>query len=101
MQKTPPYFDPVALRQKLTKFYHDAGNPADARPVILEQLKELIVVARDSARSNLESSGNGRACAAALSYFQDELIRIIYDYIIYSGVHKGKRFQNGYTVTNL
>ncbi len=82
MQKTPPYFDPVALRQKLTKFYHDAGNPADARPVILEQLKELIVVARDSARGNLESSGNGRACAAALSYFQDELIRIVYDYTV-------------------
>jgi len=82
MQKTPPYFDPVALRQKLTKFYHDAGNPADARPVVLEQFKELIVVARDSARSNLESSGNGRACAAALSYFQDELIRIIYDYTV-------------------
>ena len=25
---------------------------------------------------------NGRACAAALSYFQDELIRLIYDYSV-------------------
>ncbi|MCB1483628.1 MAG: [protein-PII] uridylyltransferase [Hyphomicrobiaceae bacterium] len=82
MQKTPPYFDPVALRHELTKIYHDAGNPADARPIVLDRLKQLVVVGRESARFNLEKSCNGRACAAALSYFQDELIRLIYDYTV-------------------
>ncbi|HMN36833.1 MAG TPA: [protein-PII] uridylyltransferase [Hyphomicrobium sp.] len=82
MQKAPPYFDPVALRQELTRIYHDAGDPADARPAVLDRLKEVVGVARQSARLRLEESGNGRACAAALSYFQDELIRLAYDYTV-------------------
>jgi [protein-PII] uridylyltransferase len=32
------------------------------------------------ARSGLEADGNGRRCAGALSTFQDELIRLIYDF---------------------
>ncbi len=60
--------------------FQKAGSPADARPAVLQRLKALVSVARDSAREGLERSCNGRACAAALSYFQDELIRLIYDY---------------------
>jgi [protein-PII] uridylyltransferase len=41
-----------------------------------------VKVGRDSARNALEVDGNGRRCAAGLSLFQDELIRLIYDYIV-------------------
>ncbi len=80
MHRTPPYFDPISLRHELTAMFQKAGSAADARPAVLQRLKTLVSVARDSAREGLERSCNGRACAAALSYFQDELIRLIYDY---------------------
>ena len=42
----------------------------------------LVADARGSARTALEIDGNGRKCAESLSYFQDELIRLIYDWTI-------------------
>jgi [protein-PII] uridylyltransferase len=80
MHRTPPYFDPNSLRRELTAMFQTAGGAAEARPLVLQRLKALVKDARDGAREGLERSCNGRACAAALSYFQDELIRLIYDY---------------------
>ena len=82
MHKAPPYFDPIALRIRLTALFHEAGGPAEARGAVVDALKELVKDARAAARENLERDGNGRACAAALSYFEDELIRLIYDYTV-------------------
>src|SRR6185437_3437743 len=45
-------------------------------------LKALVRTGRQSARNALEVDGNGRRCAAGLSLFQDELIRLIYDYTV-------------------
>lgn len=42
----------------------------------------MVADARSSARTALEIDGNGRRCAESLSYFQDELIRLIYDWTI-------------------
>ncbi len=42
----------------------------------------MVKNARQSARNALEVDGNGRRCAAGLSLFQDELIRLIYDYTV-------------------
>ena len=82
MTLTAPYFDPDTLRQELTHLFHLHGGHAEARPHVVGRLKEIVKVSRDSARSALERDGNGRACAAALSAFQDELTRLIYDYAI-------------------
>ncbi len=82
MTMTAPYFDPEVLREELTAFFHRHGGHAEARPHVVGRLKEIVKVSRDSARSALERDGNGRACAAALSAFQDELTRLIYDYTI-------------------
>ncbi|HUS40716.1 MAG TPA: [protein-PII] uridylyltransferase, partial [Pirellulales bacterium] len=75
-----PYFDPLALREELTAIFRDAGDAETARPVILSRLKTLVSEARDAAHTRLRHDGDGRACAFGLSQFQDELIRLIFDY---------------------
>jgi len=80
-----PYFDQQALRVELTGIFRAHGDNAEAaRPAVLERLKRLIKDAREAARRRLEIDGNGRRCAAGLSHFQDELIRLIY---VYTTVH--------------
>lgn len=76
---TAPYFDPAELRQELTALCQER-SAQDARPAIVDRLKMLVADARAGARAGLEQDGNGRRCAAGLSQFQDELIRLIFDY---------------------
>ncbi len=79
----PPYFDRLAARRELTGLFNESNaSPADARPKVLEALKALVKTAREAARAALDADGNGRRCAAGLSLFQDELIRLIYDYTV-------------------
>jgi [protein-PII] uridylyltransferase len=76
-----PCFDPRALRVELTALFHAADSVASAaRPAVIARLKDLVRVARTSARARLEADHNGRRCAAGLSQFQDELIKLIFDY---------------------
>ncbi|MGD9805698.1 MAG: [protein-PII] uridylyltransferase [Hyphomicrobiaceae bacterium] len=76
-----PYFDPTALRVELTGLFRAAGdNHVAARPQVLDRLKALLKDAREAARVTLEADGKGRKCAQGLSHFQDELIRLLYDY---------------------
>ena len=51
--------------------------PRKARGAMIERLKALVADARAAARRRLEADGNGRRCAAGLSHFQDELIRVL------------------------
>jgi [protein-PII] uridylyltransferase len=77
----PPYFDTKALRVELTAIFRKSGdNPETARPAVVERLKMLLRDAREAARAGLEIDGLGRRCASGLSQFEDELIRLIYDY---------------------
>ena len=80
MLTKPPFFDTIALRAELTAIYNAAGSAADARARVVERLKALMSAAREHARSTLDADANGRKCAAGLSHFQDELVRLIYDY---------------------
>ena len=82
MHPAPPYFDPKALRQELTAVFQGRGGPTEARTAIVERLKALVREAPQSARTALERDGNGRACAAGLSLFQDELVSLINDYTV-------------------
>jgi [protein-PII] uridylyltransferase len=78
----PPYFDGLTARRELTKHFNTSLSVADARAKVLDSLKTLVRTGRQSARNALEVDGNGRRCAAGLSLFQDELIRLIYDYTV-------------------
>ncbi len=82
MLKSPPFFDPSELRNALTALFNAAGSHGEARPQVVERLKTLVKEAREHARMALEADGNGRRCAAGLSQFQDELIRLVYDYTV-------------------
>ncbi len=77
-----PAFDPRGLRVELTALHHKHGNPQDARKDVVERLKALVKHARAEARAGLERDRNGRACAKGLADFQDELIRLIFDYTV-------------------
>ncbi len=80
--KTAPYFDPRELREELSAIFRAHGDALRARGTLIERLKALVASAREAARRGLEADGNGRRCAAGLSQFQDELIRVLYDYAV-------------------
>jgi [protein-PII] uridylyltransferase len=78
-----PYFDTHEVARELVS-YIDAqhGVAQAARPAVLERLKELLRSARAHAAQQLANDGNGRRCAEGLALFQDELIRLVFDYTI-------------------
>lgn len=83
IQQTAPYFDSRQLRAELTANFRASGDDAArARGVLIERLKTLVAEARDAARRGLEADQSGRRCASGLSHFQDELIRVLYDYTV-------------------
>ncbi len=82
IQRSAPYFDPRELREELSAAFRAHGDAAQARPTLILRLKALVAAAREAARKGLEADGNGRRCAAGLSTFQDELIRVLYDYTV-------------------
>ncbi len=75
-----PYFQAEELRHGLTAIFSAAPGAQDARPQVLDRLKRLVADARAAAEAGLNADGNGRRCAAGLCLFQDELIRLIFDY---------------------
>lgn len=77
-----PYFDPQIARQDLTRIATEANGVAEGRPAVIEYCKALMREARAMAEAQLNLDGNGRRCAEGLSLFQDELIRLIYDYTV-------------------
>jgi [protein-PII] uridylyltransferase len=77
----PPFFDPAATRDTLAEIWRRHGQSGPAlREELLSLLKRLLQDARNAAREGLETDGNGRRCARSLSIFQDELIRLIYEF---------------------
>jgi [protein-PII] uridylyltransferase len=78
-----PYFDAGAVARELAECIgRHGGSERAARPAILERLKELLKAARQGASLQLDSDGDGRRCAGGLSHFQDELIRLVYNYTV-------------------
>jgi [protein-PII] uridylyltransferase len=76
----PPYFDPTGLRQELTALFNNPPAGGDARTAVVDRLKQLVAAARKAAEAQLMRDGNGRGCAQGLSAFQDELVRLVFDY---------------------
>ncbi len=77
----PPYFDPAALREELTAYWQAGGPETELRAKILKRLKAIRAAGRLAAQKQLEATGDGRRCAQGLSLLQDELIRLIYDFV--------------------
>ena len=77
-----PYFDAGEAGRELAGLLEAHKGPLDARPAILDKLKQLLRTARAEAARQLAADGKGRRCAEGLSGFQDELIRLVYDYTV-------------------
>jgi [protein-PII] uridylyltransferase len=78
-----PYFDARDMRRELTQIFEAQNRAATAaRPALLDRLKALLKTARAEANRQLVNDGNGRRCAEGLAKFQDELIRLVYDYTV-------------------
>jgi [protein-PII] uridylyltransferase len=79
---TAPYFDPPAVERELASLVVRWEGAGPARAQVLERLKSLLADARARACQQLQCDGNGRRCAEGLALFQDELIRLVYDYTV-------------------
>jgi len=78
-----PYFDADELGRELLRFIAaQKGQAEEARPAVLGRLKELLRSARVAAARQLAADGKGRRCAQGLAAFQDELIRLVFDYTV-------------------
>ena len=79
--RQPPYFDLDLLRHEAAELAEAySGQDSSLRMALVERLRGLVVDAHAAAKRQLERDGDGRACAAGLSAFQDELIRLAYDF---------------------
>ncbi|MGE0850495.1 MAG: [protein-PII] uridylyltransferase [Hyphomicrobiaceae bacterium] len=81
--RAAPYFDAGEVGRELLQFIEaQKGQPLEARPAVLGRLKELLRDARIEAARQLAADGKGRRCAEGLAAFQDELIRLVFDYTV-------------------
>ena len=78
-----PYFDVGEVGRELLQFIAtQKGETQEARPAVLSRLKELLRNARTEAARQLAADGKGRRCAEGLAAFQDDLIRLVFDYTV-------------------
>lgn len=75
-EAVPPLIDAPALTADLAEIRK--GGEDENGLDLLQRLKQAVAEARDEARSRLDDSGGGRACAKSLSDFQDRLIEVIF-----------------------
>ncbi len=73
------------VREQLTALTKDTGSDGSSpsvRSEVLKLLKETSKSGREKAKEKLFEDGDGTACAWRISFLQDELIRIIYDFAV-------------------
>ena len=76
-----PYFDLDLLRHEASELARAySGKDSTLRKALVDRMRLLVEDARAAARRQLEEDGDGRACAAGLSAFQDALIKLAYDF---------------------
>ena len=77
--------DADIVREQLTALTKDTGSDGSSvsvRSEVLKLLKEVSKDGREKAKDKLFEDGDGTACAWRISFLQDELIRIIYDFAV-------------------
>ncbi|MHA7775556.1 [protein-PII] uridylyltransferase [Roseibium sp. M-1] len=78
--------DADALRMRLTALTAASdgdGSDMKIRSAVLGELKQVVKDARGRAQEMLDEDGGGLLCAGRLSFIQDELIRVIYDFALH------------------
>jgi len=85
----PPSFNQEEVRAELTALWQRHGESSALRAGALDVLKTVVRDAHAAARAELETTGDGRACARKLSDIQDALIRLIYDFVA-SHIYRAK-----------
>lgn len=71
----------VQLTELTNKTGSDGSSPS-VRSEVLKLLKSVSKEGREKAKDKLFADGDGTACAWRISFLQDELIRIIYDFAV-------------------
>ncbi|WP_163314130.1 hypothetical protein, partial [Enterobacter hormaechei] len=77
-----PLVDPAAIAREIGTVRVHAGNSREARAEVVQILKRWLAEARRTAEQRLIADADGRSCAEALSQFQDDAIRVVYDWIV-------------------
>ncbi|MEM7068836.1 MAG: [protein-PII] uridylyltransferase [Pseudomonadota bacterium] len=95
--KLDQLIDAKTVRNQLTSL--TAGSQGDGssfkiRAEVLKILKNASKAGREKARDQLFSDGDGTACAWRISYVQDEIIRIIYDFAV-THVYRAQNASSG------
>ncbi|MEP5066055.1 [protein-PII] uridylyltransferase [Roseibium sp.] len=78
--------DANSLRQRLSDLTRDTdgdGSDLKIRSKVLGELKSVMKAGRAVAEERLNEDGGGLLCAQRLSFLQDELIRVIYDFALH------------------
>ena len=76
-----PYFDLDLLRHEASQLARSySGQDTSLRKALVERFRQFVDDAQLAAKRQLDQDGDGRACAAGLSAFQDALIRLAYDF---------------------
>jgi [protein-PII] uridylyltransferase len=76
-------FDADAIRHQLTDLWREHGDSSNKlRMAALGHFKEVLKESRRKIQARFEACNNGTECAQGLSWVQDELIRVIYDFTV-------------------
>jgi len=75
--------DSAALRALLTRLAREHRGPDTVlRAQVLEALKQALAEGRELAEKQLNETGDGTQCARDLSWLEDEIIRVLYDFTV-------------------
>jgi [protein-PII] uridylyltransferase len=72
--------DSLALRRKLDELAATGIRGIELRNAVVAALKQTLEHARAEAERRLMADGRGTACAANLSYVEDEIVRALFDF---------------------
>ena len=95
--KLDKLIDAKIVREKLTALTADSsgdGSSFKIRAEVLNILKEASTAGREKAREQLFEDGDGTACAWRISYVQDQIIRIIFDFAV-AHVYRAQNASSG------
>jgi len=82
-KQTQALIDGISLRADLTRLAREYRGPdTGLRAQVLEILKQALASGRSIAERQLNETGDGTQCAHNLSWLEDEIIRVLYDFTV-------------------
>ena len=98
--KLERFIDADAVRLALSELTRESdgdGSSPAIRTEVLKALKSASSDGRKLAEDMLNEDGDGTACARRLSFLQDEIIRIIYDFAVTGDIIRCVKY-NSHTI---